>query len=286
VSLAFKPPLAQILVLAAGVIANMLLAWLLFSYAAGHGAPIAVSEQSTLRDRAQVVITGVVPGSPAEIAGVQVNDRLLALGTAHDTLTDVTPSHVTTFIQAHVGEKVTATLMRTNEGQAQTRTLEVTPVQGVGGSTKPAVGIAMGFLLQDDASVGDALVLGAYETYRWLGDTVYGMWSLLAGAVMGTGNLKDISGPVGIAGQVGNWYSLGLAYLAYFTAIISVNLAIINLLPLPALDGGRIVFVVVESIIRRRLPASATSFVNTVGFMLLIALMLVVTWNDVWKLVS
>lgn len=286
VSLAFKPAYAQILILAAGVIANMLLAWLLFSYAAGHGAPIAVSEASDMRDRAHVVITGVIPGSPAELAGIQVSDRILALGTRQDTLTDITPSRITTYVQQHAGEVVTATLTRVRaDGQVQTRTLDVTPVQGIGENTKPAIGIAMGFLLQDDATMSDALTLGAYETWRWLGDTAYGMWSLLFGAVTGTGSLKDISGPVGIAGQVGNWYDLGLAYLAYFTAIISVNLAIINLLPLPALDGGRIVFVALESILRRRLPARATSFVNTVGFMLLIVLMLVVTWNDVWKLV-
>lgn len=292
VSLAFKPWWAQVLVLSAGVIANALLAWLLFAYAAAHGAPIAVGEQSSLKTSASVVVTRVLPESPASLAGLLPDDRIVAVRTKKDTLDDVVPSQITAFVQSHAGEALEFTVEKKTPasdgaGTRVTDVVTIIPVQGLAANkTKAAIGVEMGFLLQGTVSPLAALHLGALETWRWLGDTAYGMWHLFAGAFVGTSSLNDISGPVGIAGQVGNWYNLGLAYLAYFAAIISVNLAIINLLPLPALDGGRIVFVLIEAVTRRRIPAGVSGFINTVGFVLLIALMLVVTWSDVWKLVA
>jgi regulator of sigma E protease len=286
VSLAYKPWWAQVLVLSAGVIANALLAWALFWFAASHGAPITVEENSTLKSHAHVVITSVLPESPADVAGVQANDRLVALSTHTDTLANVVPSQVTSFIQQHLGTLVQMQIERKNSsGTYDAQTISLTPVQGVRlDSTNPAVGISMGFMLESQAPLRETFILSGYETYRWLVNTAEGMVGLFAGVFTGTSSLKDISGPVGIAGQVGSWYTLGFGYLAYFMAIISVNLAVINLIPIPALDGGRIVFVLLEAITRRKIPTSVASTINTVGFLLLIALMLVVTWQDVWKL--
>jgi regulator of sigma E protease len=289
VSMAFKPWWAQVLVLSSGVTANALLAVLLFAYAASHGAPIAVGEQSSLKKSAQVVVTQVLPESPASIAGLKPDDRIIAITSSRDALADVVPSQVTKYVQNHAGEPLTFTIQSkspdSNVVTPITRKVSITPVQGVvANKTTAAIGIGTGFLMQGSVAWYESLQIGTMETGRWLADTASGMWALLAGAFTGTSSLKDISGPVGIAGQVGNWYNLGFAYLAYFMAIISVNLAIINLIPLPALDGGRILFVLIEAVTRRRIPASVTSFINTVGFVLLIALMLVVTWSDVWKL--
>jgi regulator of sigma E protease len=234
------------------------------------------------------VVTQVVDESPAALAGLKANDTLLKLTSGRDTLETLTPSTVRTFIQQHGGKELQITRSRSDgESPALVETLTLTPVQGVIGSdTKPAIGIAMGFTQTGSVPLWDALGLGLIETQRVLHDTVTGLWSLLVGAFVGTSSLDDISGPVGIAGQVGSWYDLGFVYLAYFTAIISVNLAVINLIPIPALDGGRIMFVMYEAASRRRIPASFATSINTIGFVLLIALMLVVTWSDVWKLVG
>ncbi len=98
-------------------------------------------------------------------------------------------------------------------------------------------------------------------------------------------NLSEVSGPVGIAGAVGNAYAQGLAALLSISAIISINLAIINLLPVPALDGGRLLFVIIEAVIRRPIKPSVAAAVNGIGFALLLVLMVVVTGSDIWKLV-
>jgi len=89
---------------------------------------------------------------------------------------------------------------------------------------------------------------------------------------------------VGIAGLVGEARVLGFVYLLSFTAFISVNLAVINLLPIPALDGGRLLFLAVEAAIRRPIPQKFTRVVNTAGFILLLLFMAFITYRDIVKL--
>jgi regulator of sigma E protease len=93
--------------------------------------------------------------------------------------------------------------------------------------------------------------------------------------------LQQVSGPVGIAGAVGASARVGFASLLVIAAVISANLAVINLVPFPALDGGRLVVVLIESIIRRELNPKIIQWVNVIGFLLLITLMIVVTVKDV-----
>ena len=95
-----------------------------------------------------------------------------------------------------------------------------------------------------------------------------------------------MAGPIGIAGIVGSAAHLGFTYLIMITALISINLGVINLIPFPALDGGRTLFVLIEGVIRRRISMKFTNIVNTVGFALLMLLMIVVTYKDVAKLLK
>jgi len=99
-------------------------------------------------------------------------------------------------------------------------------------------------------------------------------------AFSGNAGLSGITGPVGIVGMVGDVSQLGFGYLLTFTALISINLAIINLLPVPALDGGRLLFVGVEALTRRRIPPLIFNALNTAGFVLLIFLMVIITIQD------
>ena len=93
-----------------------------------------------------------------------------------------------------------------------------------------------------------------------------------------------MTGPVGIVGLVGDASRLGFVYLLTFTALISINLAIVNLIPIPALDGGRLLFVAVEAVIGRRINAKFVQYINTISFALLILLMLVITYRDILNL--
>jgi regulator of sigma E protease len=93
-----------------------------------------------------------------------------------------------------------------------------------------------------------------------------------------------MTGPIGLVGMVGDARSLGLAYLLGFVALISVNLAVINLAPFPALDGGRLLVLLIEAVYRRPLPAGFVNMLNMVGFALLIGLMIIVSYHDLVRL--
>ena len=110
------------------------------------------------------------------------------------------------------------------------------------------------------------------------------IFDLIKSALKGEGDLSSITGPVGIVGLVGDASRLGFTYLLTFTALISINLAVVNLLPFPALDGGRLLFVAIESITRRPINPKFAQITNTVGFALLIILMLIITYRDILKL--
>ncbi len=140
--------------------------------------------------------------------------------------------------------------------------------------------------------------LGANLKYSWYAalDFVRLVWRSLGDLVTGAVGIRDLSGPVGIVGYVGEMEaqaeSSGEAAFNffYFFALIAVNLAVMNLLPIPALDGGRVFFLLVtwliERITRRRIDPKYEGYIHTAGFVLLMGLMVFVMFNDVFKLIT
>ena len=136
------------------------------------------------------------------------------------------------------------------------------------------------YLYQEEKTVG---VLLKHAAVRSL-STVKMVFDSLGGLISGKFGFKSVSGPIGISEAVGEAASVGFDSLLYLFAIISVNLGIMNLLPLPVLDGGRILSLVIAMIIRRDPPPAFERVVNTVGFVLLMGLTLVITFKDIIKL--
>src|SRR3989344_1750230 len=114
--------------------------------------------------------------------------------------------------------------------------------------------------------------------------TTIGLYTFFSNIFKGEANFDDVAGPIGIAGIIGSAANLGISYLLMITALISINLGIINLIPFPALDGGRLLFVAIESVIQRRIPMSFANAANAVGFILLMLLMVIVTYKDIARL--
>ena len=108
--------------------------------------------------------------------------------------------------------------------------------------------------------------------------------NLIIDAVTGNVELSNLTGPVGIVGLIGDAAGFGLAYLLGFVALISLNLAILNLLPIPALDGGRLFFLAIETVKGSRLSPKFVNIAHSVGFAALILLMLIITYNDIAKI--
>jgi regulator of sigma E protease len=128
-----------------------------------------------------------------------------------------------------------------------------------------------------------ALAEGARITWQVTSATTTGLAQFFASIFTLSANLSEVSGPIGIAEAVGDASASGLQNLFSLIAIISVNLAVINLLPVPALDGGRLLFVLIETVIRRPIKAVVANTVNSIGFAFLILLMVVVTAHDIFK---
>ena len=124
------------------------------------------------------------------------------------------------------------------------------------------------------------------RTYDTMIAITVGLFALLGQSIAGTADYSQIAGPIGIVNMVGDAASFGIIALLTFTAFISLNLAVINLLPIPALDGGRLVFVAIEAITGRNIPPEWAGRLILIGFALLMILMLAVTYNDIIRLLS
>ena len=132
--------------------------------------------------------------------------------------------------------------------------------------------------------VFEAILKGAKSTVIFTKDITVAFVGLIKDAVSGKADLSNITGPIGIVGITGEAFQFGLAYLLSFIAFISINLAVINLIPIPALDGGRLLFLLIEWIKRSPINPKVAQTINLIGFFLLILLMLVVTYQDIVKL--
>ena len=146
------------------------------------------------------------------------------------------------------------------------------------------IGIAMDEIGTLKLPVHLALIEGARTTYLLTKNTVVGLGQFLWNLVQFKSDFSQVTGPVGIAGIVGDATNLGFVYLISLVAIISINLAIINLLPIPALDGGRLLFVLVEAITQRSISPVFLRRANLVSFGFLILLTLLITGHDIFKL--
>lgn len=278
--------LVQAAILLGGVLFNILFAWFLFAFALTLGLTVPTDYSGSLPlNNVSVQVVSTLPGSPAEKAGLSTGDEILAVDAAGIKLDDLSVEGVQAFIAAHKDEPVSFHLKRrSNVGTGIVieggETISVVPVEGVV-SGKAAIGVSLAELGTLQLSPVAAFTEGLKMTWRTASSVAEGLWHFAAKAFAGRASVSEVTGPVGIATLVGHASEFGFAYLLGFAAFISVNLAVINLIPFPALDGGRLLFVIIEGIIRRPLNPRILTITNAVGFVLLILLMIIVTWKDV-----
>lgn len=282
-----KPRLAQAIVLIAGVAMNMLFAYVLITGALIAGTPRALSqdEVASARNR-ELIVANVLPSSPAAEAGLVPGDMILSAEDGHYVFSGVDPSTFIEFVAQGKGNTTIALSIKHANGEKET--LFARPETGVISSdpSRSALGMEVATIGVIPFSLGEAIIEGAHLTWGATKLTAIGLWHFFYGVFTLSADLSQVAGPVGIAGVVGSASAQGMGYLFSIMAIISINLALINLIPVPALDGGRLLFVIIESVIRRPIKASVAHAINAVGFVFLILLMLVVTASDIFKLVG
>lgn len=281
-SLVARPWWQQVIVLIAGVTMNVLLAWFLFSTAYLIGSPTpasSIDHPERLRNP-ELTVLQVMADRPADGAGIKTGDRVIRVVTPEAILTNGTQeSFIATIQHTKPGETVTITIERGKE----TRDIVVTPSSD-NESGKQQIGVAVDVV--GTYRTGFFAAIGEGAKSAWFGtiNTFKAFGNFFGEAVQGHASLGTVTGPVGLAGLVGDAQKIGFVYVIMLAAIISINLAVINILPFPALDGGRILFTLIEAVIRRPLPKKFVEWANTAGFFILIGLMLVITVKDVIKL--
>jgi len=274
----------QATILVAGVVANAVLAWGLFAGALALGIPRVV-DSPRLGETAHLVVADVVAGSPAEAAGISSGDEITDIRDDNATeLAQLTPGTVMDFVRARGGKQILVSYERAGT----TTVVALRPAHAVieDNAGRPAIGIALVLVSRDALPFGEALKESFFRTGDAFRQVGAGLWSILHGVFAGRPNLSDVVGPVGLVGVVSDAASHGFANVLALAGFISVNLAIINLIPIPALDGGRIFLLAIEAIHRRRAPRLFVQMLNLLGVVLIGLLMITVTYHDIARLFS
>lgn len=281
-----KPKWQQAIVLFAGVFMNFVLAWVLFSIGFMSGLPTSVGNEPAgykLQD-VNLVVLSVLENSPAASAGLKTGDKVVSVTHGHPkevvhTITDINPETLKAFVLEHGDEEIEIGYIRGKSNEINIA--KITPKETNG---DPAIGISMDMIGTAKLSFFKAISEGFKLTLFMTKNTAIGLYTLISGAITGKGDLSEVTGPVGIVNIVGDAYKFGFTYLLSFAALISINLAIINIIPFPALDGGRLFFLLIEKIKGSRINPKIANTANMIGFSLLIIFMLVITYHDVVKL--
>ena len=256
---------ARISVIAAGPIFNFIMAFVLaviLTAMVGYDKP---------------VISSVEEGYSAAEAGIQEGDTIVRMGGKKINVF----REITYYNQFHQGETVKVTYL--HDGEKHTATLVPKMDDELG---YYRIGISGGG--NTKANAWTSVQYGAYEVKFWVCTTFESLKQLVTGNV----GVKQLSGPVGIVNMVDTTYNESKSYgvfivIAQFLNIgilLSANLGVMNLLPLPALDGGRLVFLLIEAIRRKRIPPEKEGYVHLAGMALLMILMVVVMYNDIARI--
>ncbi|PIR74443.1 MAG: RIP metalloprotease RseP [Candidatus Magasanikbacteria bacterium CG10_big_fil_rev_8_21_14_0_10_47_10] len=275
-SFMFQKAWKKVLVLVAGVTMNFLLAAVLLGIGLGIGLPTDVSqgvdEGAIFVQEPAVLVQQVVPDSPAQHAGLEVGDKILSVN--GQPLLQSSDA-----VQA-IRDNKDAEMILSIERGAELLDVPVTAAILENGEV-----YQLGVLLADAAIIRYpwhiALLKGFGAAAISLINIFIAFFYLIKGLITGQGLAFDVAGPVGIANIIGQSARLGIEYLINVTAMISLSLAAINILPIPALDGGRLLFVLIERGTGRPVPMKYEQAAHTIGFMALLALIAVVTFRDI-----
>jgi len=279
-SLTHKKRYVQAWIISAGVVFNLLFAWLLISSGFIVGLPYSVDDTKygARVQNPSLTITQVLQSSPAEEAGLKAGDIIANIGFESDGITNPGIDATQEFISSH--SEISLTYIR----GAETKTVALQSEEGIVDGRR-AIGISMDVIGILKLPIHEAFFAGLSTTASMTYAMAIGIFDFLKNIFIGQADFQDIAGPVGIVGIVSDASTLGFVHLISLTAVISINLAIINLLPFPALDGGRLFFLLIETIKRSPIKPEVANIANGIGFIVLIAIMVAVTFHDIAKLI-
>ncbi|MFQ5945826.1 MAG: RIP metalloprotease [Anaerolineae bacterium] len=261
-SFAGQSPRVRAAILASGSFMNLVLAAGLFAVVALVGEPSAVIA---------VEVTQIAPGSPAEAGGLRVGDRILAV----DGIQVEDPLDVVRVAETRVGREIALDVERGEESLVVRLVPRRNPPVGEGPMGFTA-GAALAGTRIERYDILEAIPHGISRTFQVVGLIGYGIVYMIQGIIA-----PEVSGPIGIAQMTGQAAARGAPFLLQFTGFLSVNLALLNLLPFPGLDGARLAFVALEAVRGgTKIDPQREGLVHVIGIAILIGLVLVVSYYD------
>jgi len=269
-----RPIWVRVVVLLAGVAMNFLLASALF--AAAFSLPTLVGE-------GPLTVTDIQPGSPAA-DNLQIDDIIVSV----DGRTFDRSSDLTAYVADHAGEDVVLQVVRGGDSiDVTVRPRTLTDEERSQGQGPIGFGYDPARVVEEPSTVTgpfDAIARGASATWTLAIQIPGGLAEAVGGLIGLNDSGADARGPIGIAQETGRVLEAPLVSQLFFIGLLSVNLAVLNVLPFPPLDGGRIAVVLVEAVRRRRMPAEREALIYFTGFAVLIALVILISIQDIQRL--
>lgn len=255
----------QIVVMAAGAFMNIILAWVIFIGITAYQGKVAIPGKP--------MVSSFTETSVAEKAGMKVDDEIIKVSNGKESITPKTFDDITEFMQYYPGE-TTFTVMR--EGKQ----LDITMTPAFDKEENMyKIGVYHEYKDIKEISLLESIPYGTQKMV----DSVTSIISSLGKLIQGVG-LNNLSGPVGIYKLTDQITQTGFLTTLAFVGLLSVNVGIFNLLPIPILDGGRIFILLIEMVIGRKLSERVQNIIMTIGLVAIVALMLFATWNDIVRL--
>jgi len=265
----------RVLIISAGVVMNVVLAAALLSIGFMVGLPGVIDEslgKSARVSGQKIQVVEIIPDSPAAKAGLQTGDTIESVdGNGFLKIEDLQ-----NYVGDRAGKELSYKIQRSGEILEKTLVPEIIKETGKAGI---GIGIAETGLVKYPWYLAIWKGIVSAVTLIWVIITAF--YGLIKSLIMGQGVSGDLAGPVGIAVLTGQVARMGFIYLLQFTALLSVNLAVVNFLPIPALDGGRVLFLIIERIKGSPVRREVEAVIHNIGFILLMILVVLVTFRDV-----
>lgn len=270
-SFASKSISVKSLITVAGVVMNFILGMILLIIGFNIGLPQVLNEKNeVMAQNIQIQIVAISNNSPAEAAGFKLGDSIMNFKEIAD---------LQNFINENKGKEITLKVIRGKEIIKSKLMPRINPPPEEG-----AIGVALVKTGIISYPWYQSIWLGVKSSFIMLWEITKGFFNLIKNLVLERKVPLEVSGPVGIAVLTGQAMNLGFVYLIQLVALISLNLAVLNLIPFPALDGGRLLFLGIEKIKGSKVNPKIENAIHSIGLVFLLLLAVLITWRDILKL--
>lgn len=265
-------------IISAGVAMNLILGVVLLTVGYKLGLPTAVESRQVGTDT-KVQIIAISPSSPAELVGLKMGDAIKELKTQNLEIKITDVKEFQTNINKYKGSEIELVVERGNSPLTFSLTPRENPPAGEG-----PIGVGLANVAIVAYPWYEAIIKAIVSVVTLVIAIFSALGSLLFG-LFGSGHISaDVTGPIGIFSLTEQFSKLGFVYLLQLMALLTVNLAVINILPFPALDGGRLLFLLIEKIKKSPVNQQTEKIINSWGFAFLILLMVIITFRDIIRL--